>query len=583
MTAGDSLSQALLVGAFAVPWVLVAAMAVPRLRPGSITLAPLGALPALALALFAEPGTALELPGLLEHAVLVLDDPGRIFLGFTSVLYSVAAWYARNYLRGDPVRVRFFVLLLLCMAGNIGLVIAGDVPTFFTSYAVMGLASAGLVSHRIDDDTRRASRVYLSLTMIGEVVVLTGLSFLVVRQGTSEIASLHQVEPDALALALVLVGFGIKAGALTLHFWLPLAHPAAPIPASAVLSGAMIKAGLLGWIRFLPLGEAAMPTLGAVFMTAGLAAAILGAAVGVLQRNPKTILAYSSVCQMGILMTGLGIGAVRPDAWPGILAAVLVYTAHHALAKGALFLGVGPALGARTRTQIAAVRAGMLVPALALAGAPLTSGAIAKTALKSNLVLLPEGWAWAVGVLLPLGAVGTTALMIRLLTLVWPPRDDAEEHPTAGLWAPWLSLVAAVVVGVWLLPGSLEWLRLKLTPAKIWLAVWPLLAGGALAVLGAWIQKRWKVDPSRWVPPGDVGVLAGRLVTRLVGAERPSPPAAHGHAGADGAEPGRSRAAELAALLGRGLAVVERTLARWPVAGLALLAVLACLLALLAR
>ncbi|MCU0303728.1 MAG: complex I subunit 5 family protein [Thermoanaerobaculales bacterium] len=577
MTAGSALSEALLLGAIVLPWAAAAALAAPGLRSRLMTLAPFAGLPALAAALVAASGTTVSVPWLLKHVILLLDDTGRVFLGFSSILYMAAAWYARSYLRDDPVKVRFFVMLLLAMAGNIGLIVAGDVATFFTSFAVMGLASAGLVSHRIDDETRRASRVYLSLTMIGEVVILTGLSFLVVGYGTTEIAALHRAAPDDLAVLLVLVGFGIKAGALTLHFWLPLAHPAAPIPASAVLSGTMIKAGLLGWIRFLPLGEAAMPTLGAVFMTAGLAAAILGALAGVVQRNPKTVLAYSSVCQMGIIMTGLGVGAVRPDAWPTILATVLVYTAHHALAKGALFLGIGPAAGARTRIETATVRIGMLIPALALAGAPLTSGALAKTALKSNLALLPEGWAWAVGLLLPIGAVGTTALMIRMLTLVWPPHDDAEDHPTAGLWAPWLSLVAAVVVGVWLLPGSLEWLRLKLTPAKIWLAVWPLLAGAALAAAGSRIRTRWSADPSRWVPPGDIGVLVGRLVTRLVGADRPAAPAPDGHEYCDDVTAGRSRTPGFRERFGRGLDAVEGALGRWPVVGLALLTVLAAL------
>ena len=64
-------------------------------------------------------------------------------------------------------------------------------------------------------------------------------------------------------LFLLVIGFGIKLGVVPLHFWLPLAHPVAPTPASAVLSGAMIKAGLLGWMRFLPLGEVAMPKWGA--------------------------------------------------------------------------------------------------------------------------------------------------------------------------------------------------------------------------------------------------------------------------------------------------------------------------------
>ena len=581
MTANPDVGTVLLVAAAVLPWIMAAAFAVPRLRSLAIAAAPLAAAPAVALALVGEPGTAIEIPWLFKHTVLLLDQTGKVFLGFTGLLYMAAAWYARSYLKHDPVKVRFFFLLLLAMGGNLGLILADDIPTFFASFAIMGFASAGLVSHRIDDRTRRAARIYLSLTMIGEVVILTGLVFLIVHDGTMEISGLHRGEPHGLAMFLVLVGFGIKAGALTLHFWLPLAHPAAPIPASAVLSGAMIKAGLLGWIRFLPLGEMAEPVLGSVFITAGLAAALLGALAGVVQTNPKTVLAYSSICQMGILMTGLGIGAIEPRAWPGILSAVLIYTAHHALAKGALFLGIGPSTSARGRWEVLTARIGMLIPALALAGAPLTSGALAKVALKSNLVFLPDGWARALGIILPLAAVGTSAMMIRLLWLLWRPATEQPEHSADGEWAPWLSLVAAVVAAAWLLPGAFDWLGVTLSPGKLWLATWPLFAGALLSALAAGFRRRLNIDPSNWVPPGDVGVILGRLFAPLHMSARVQPPAEDGHEYCDDQSETDSRGASVLRWIGQMLAQGEETLASWPVAGATLLVITGSLLALL--
>ena len=581
MTANPDAGTVLLVAAVALPWIMAAALAAPQLRSRVLAAAPLAAVPAVALALFGEPGSTIEVPWLFKHTVLLLDQTGKVFLGFTGLLYMAAAWYARSYLEHDPVKVRFFLLLLIAMGSNLGLILSDDIPTFFASFAVMGLASAGLVSHRIDDRTRRAARVYLSLTMIGEVVILTGLVFLIVHDGTMEISGLYRAEPSGLAMFLVLAGFGIKAGALSLHFWLPLAHPAAPIPASAVLSGSMIKAGLLGWIRFLPLGESVEPVLGSVFITAGLAAALLGALAGVVQANPKTVLAYSSICQMGILMTGLGIGAIEPEAWPGILSAVLIYTAHHALAKGALFLGIGPSMAARGRWEVVTARIGMLIPALALAGAPLTSGALAKVALKSNLVFLPDGWARALGIFLPLAAVGTSAMMIRLLWLLWRPATDQPENPADGEWAPWLVLVAVVVAAAWILPGAFGWLGATLTPGKLWLATWPLFAGGLVSALAAGILRRLNIDPSAWVPPGDVVVVVGRLVAPLLGGAGAPPSADHGHEYCDDPSETESRSAPGLRWVGQILAWVEEALASWPVAGAALLVVTGSLLALL--
>lgn len=502
LAAGAPLAVALLLAAR--PW-----------RRAVLRGAPLAAVPALVLALTGPVGAKASLPWLVQHTVLELDAVGRVFLGFTSVLWLVSGWYARGYLAKDTQLPRFFWFFLLAMAANFTLILAGDIPTFYAAFALMGLASAGLVFHRGDAEAARAGRVYLALAMLGEILVLTGLVFLVVAGGTTQIAELHRGVVSRPALVLLLAGFGIKAGALTLHLWLPLAHPAAPVPASAVLSGAMIKAGLLGWMRFLPLGEAPLWGCGVTLLGAGLGAAFLGTLVGVVQHNPKTVLAYSSISQMGIIMTGLGIGAIRPEAWAGMEAAVLIYATHHALAKGALFLGVGPAHAAHTRRQRVVAGAGLLLAALALAGAPFTSGALAKTALKANVGFLPEGWAMALGILLPLAAAGTTLKMARFLWLVWPRAGHATPEAAQGLWWPWLALVAATAAGVWLLPGSLEVLPRKLSPEKLWDALWPLLLGGGLAGLGAWLRRWFSRDLTRWLPAGDVGVLLERLAGRL--------------------------------------------------------------------
>jgi multicomponent Na+:H+ antiporter subunit D len=574
-----ALEPLLLIGVIALPLAMAAALAWPLARRSVQHLAPLAALPALGLSLFGVTGSSLEIPWLLKHTVLAMDQTGRVFLGFTSALYLAAAWYASSDLRDDPHPTRFVVLLLMAMAGNFGLILAGDIPTFYLGFALLGLASAGLVLHRGDAEARRAGRIYLALTMVGEVLIFSGFGFLIVSAGTTGIEELHRDAISREALVLLLVGFGIKAGALTLHFWLPLAHPAAPVPASAVLSGAMIKAGLLGWIRFLPLGEASLPTGGLALIGAGLGAAFLGTFVGVVQRNPKTVLAYSSISQMGIIMTGLGIGALRPEAWLEIQTAVLIYATHHALSKGALFLGVGPAHQAHTGLQVATARVGLLLPALALSGAPFTSGALAKVALKSNLHFLPEGLGNLLAILLPLAAVGTTLKMARFLSLTWPRRRPAAEEGAGGTWAPWLCLVAAVPLGVWLLPGATAWLQPKLTPQKLWLASWPLLVGGGLAALGALLRRRFSGDPSRWLPAGDIGVPLEKLVAGARSRMPVRPVPDHEHDQSPAAEDPSTAAR--AAAVGMRLGVLEQRLGEWPVVGLALLVCLGLLLWLL--
>lgn len=566
----DSLSQVLLLASVLAPVVTALALMFPRGRAVVQRFAPLAAVPAVLLALFGVPEASVSLPWVLTHVVLTLDGTGRVFLGFTSVLWLASAWYARGYLAKDAEPVRFWEFFLAAMAGNFGLILAADIPTFYVGFALMGVASAGLVLHRGDAEAVRAGRVYMALAMIGEVLLLTGLSWLAVKAGTTDLHALPREAFSPLVLGLVLVGFGIKAGALCLHFWLPLAHPAAPVPASAVLSGAMIKAGLLGWLRFLPLGDAALPETGLTLVAMGLGAAFLGAVAGVTQKNPKTVLAYSSISQMGIITVGVGAGLARPEAWGGILAAVLVYAVHHGLAKGALFLGVTLAHSAAGRTAVWWTRLGLLIPALALAGAPFSSGAVAKLGLKSEIAFLPGAWVDWVSPLLPLAATGTTLMMARFLWLVWPRTNAPTEPLAAGTRLPWAFLVVAVVVGVWLLPGTLAWLPAKLTPAMLWKATWPLLFGGALAWLGAKLQARFPARRRHGIPAGDMAVWFERLARLLPRPKVTPAQEPHGH-DEDVAMESTGGTARIFAWLKERALRLEQGLRGWSVAGFAIL------------
>lgn len=486
--------------AVALPLALALASVRPRGRPGVSRLAPLAALPALAIALLGPGGWRLEIPWLLQHAVLELDETGRIFLGLAGVLYLAAAWQARSHLRGDAGSARFFAFLLAAMAGNFGLVLAADVATFYLGFALMSLASVGLVLHTGDAAAARAGRIQLAMAMLGEALLFTGLTTLAARAGSTAIADLGPEAHDILTELLLVAGFGIKAGALSLHFWLPLAHPAAPAPASAVLSGTMIKAGLLGWLRFLPLGAVGQEGWGVAFVVLGLAGALGGVLGGALRSDAKAVLAWSSIAQMGVMMTGVGAGLMQPEAWPAMLPALLVYTLHHGLAKGAAFLGVAPARAARSRVAVFWTRWGLLLPALALAGAPFTSGAFAKVLLKSHLGVLASPWSDALAIALPLAATGTTLLMFRFLALVWPRASGHSQAtaPDAGV-GPWVFALAALLVGVWLLPTAVDALVLKLTPSMLWKSTWPVLLGIVLAVF---LHRRGPEESARREPLG---------------------------------------------------------------------------------
>ena len=459
-------------------------------------LVPLFAL--LALAIVPAPA-ALDLPWLLLGTRLVLDDTGRFFLGFTALVWLVAAVYARAYLRGDARRGVFNAFFVATQIGNLGVCVAGDAASFYFFFALMTFAAYGLVIHSGSFEARRAANIYLAMAMLGEALLAAGMMMASHAAGSVLLVDIAKAPQTPVGMALLLAGFSIKVGVPLLHMWLPLAHPVAPVPASAALSGVILKAGLLGWLRFLPLGHLAWPEAGAVLMTLGLVAIFLGVLFGLGQRNPKVVLAYSSISQMGFMTLGVGAGLLQPALWPTLLPAVTFYALHHALAKSALFLGVGVALAHGSRPW---VLAGLALPALALAGFPGSSGFLAKLGLKAALAL-PAPWPLLLAWLLPLAAIGTTGLMARLLWLVW--RSDRHPHPVSGLAAPWLTLVGlGFVLPWWFAPIGATGAAASLT---LWLSVlWPVAVGGCLAWLAVGRTRRL------WAPlPGDVLILIEKL------------------------------------------------------------------------
>src|ERR1700742_4686706 len=172
-------------------------------------------------------------------------------------------------------------------------------------------------------------------------------------------------------LGLIVAAFGMKIGTLPFNGWMPLNYRAAPIAAAAVLSGAGVKAGVIGMIRFLPLGVP-MEGWGEALVALGFLSAFYGVGLGLTQKNPKVVLAYSSVSQMGVILAALG--AVLAEGRADLSSDIAFYAANHLLVKAALFLTIGP-LVLRSRRSAPLILATVL--AFSLAGLPLTGGALA--------------------------------------------------------------------------------------------------------------------------------------------------------------------------------------------------------------
>jgi formate hydrogenlyase subunit 3/multisubunit Na+/H+ antiporter MnhD subunit len=353
--------------------------------------------------------------------------------------------------------------------------LADDAYAFMVAWETMALSSYFLVTaqHGLAE-IRRAGFLYLLLAHVGAIAIL--LSFGVMQGGSWQFTfdamrSAH-LAPGwaASAFLLALAGFGAKAGLVPLHVWLPEAHPAAPSPVSALMSGVMLKTAVYGVLRvsFDLLGGEQW-WWGLVPLALGLFAALFGAVFAAVQTDMKRLLAYSSIENLGIIFTALGLALVFRGAGMQSLAALalialLYHSLNHAFIKSLLFLGTGAVLhstGERNLGRLGGlihrmpwVAALTLVGALAMAGLPPLNGFVSEWLLLQAFLFAHEVPRPFVNMLLPLGAallVLAAALaayvMVKFygVTFLGRPREaglararDAGTRERTGL--VWLAL-----------------------------------------------------------------------------------------------------------------------------------------------
>jgi hydrogenase-4 component B len=479
------------------PWVApLLAMAVPRAGRWSL---PVAALPAVAGALLVPVGATLHVPWLLLGVHLALDAAGRLLLMASALAWLFAGLYAALSLAHDRTEGRFRLFFLLAMAGNLLLIVAADMMTFYFGFALMGLAAYGLVVHRRSQRARRAGRLYLGWTLTGEVSLFTAVMLIAAGADSLRFADLAGQELPRAAVALIVFGFGVKLALPGLHVWLPLTYSAAPAPAAAVLSGPMITAGLLGWLRFLPPGVVELDGWGALLVPVGVVGIALGVLAGIAQSDPRAVLGYSSIAKMGLMTAAFGSALLRPEAAAAVFAALLLFAVHHLLVKSALFLGVGEWERVGGRPWLLA---GLTAAALALAGAPLTGGTAVKTALAGELT----GAGADLSLLFLASSVGTVLLMARFFWLLGRTRirSTAGRFDTRTL--TWLGLVFLALA----LPLSLAGPSLSMAGSL------PLALGLGLGGL-AWALSHRRPALQYRIPPGDIlHLMPDRRLKRLL-------------------------------------------------------------------
>lgn len=295
-----------------------------------------------------------------------VDGLSLLVAAISSFVWLAATIFALEYMNHEKNRGRFFTLLILTLAGTVGVPLAGDFLTLLLFFELMSLASYVLVVHTQTEEAYSAGDLYLYMGVFGGMSLLTGISIIYYYSGTLIIAPGSGVMGELtgvhyLAAILLIIGFGVKAGMAPLHIWLPRAHPVAPAPASALLSGIMIKVGAYGIIRvvnmlFVPAGEphlisqaadhiaalwSTLSSMGYVVIWIGIITMFFGVCMAIIQSNIKKLLACSSISQMGFILVGIGVASYLGYDGAMGMAGSSYHIINHALFKSALFLAAG--------------------------------------------------------------------------------------------------------------------------------------------------------------------------------------------------------------------------------------------------
>lgn len=287
---------------------------------------------------------------------LKLDGLSAFFLFLISLLALMIALFSFGYLKEyrPPHRVgRFGFQFNLLLISLVGVVLAADAVAFLIAWESTALLGYLLVSYEEKAESVRAGNLYLVMSHAGTALILVSFFLLIAASGGIGFDSFRAARPhltDGARTAIflsALIGFGVKAGLIPLHIWLPAAHPAAPSNVSALLSAVIIKMGIYGMARFFFdfLGPGPIWWGGLLLFLASLSA-LLGVMYALMEHDLKRLLAFHSIENIGIILIGFGAAMIFAsfgrNAFSALaLAAALYHTLNHAVFKGLLFLGAG--------------------------------------------------------------------------------------------------------------------------------------------------------------------------------------------------------------------------------------------------
>ncbi|MEX6330013.1 DUF4040 family protein [Staphylococcus haemolyticus] len=409
-----------------------------------------------------------------------LDGLGLMFGLIISIIGVAVFFYATQYLSVNRDNLpRFFLYLLLFMFSMLGIVVSNNTILMYVFWELTSVSSFLLISYWYSNAESQLGAIQsFIITVLGGLALLTGFIMLYIITGTNTISELltqsHSISEHALfipMMIMLLIGAFTKSAQFPFHIWLPKAM-AAPTPVSAYLhSATMVKAGIFLLFKFTPILGLSDSYIYIVTFV-GLITMIFGSVTALRQYDLKGILAYSTISQLGMIMSmvGLGGGIAQHSSGPMaetytlILFAGLFHLMNHAIFKCALFMGVGiidHETGTRDIRRLSGMRKFfpkmnlvMTLAALSMAGVPLLNGFLSKEMFFDSLVSAIELQQFGLTLTIIVVAIGVIASIFTFVYAVYMLKEtywgefDEKKVPKKHIHEPWLFSLPAIILMV---------------------------------------------------------------------------------------------------------------------------------------
>jgi len=400
-----------------------------------------------------------------------VDAASAFILVAVTAISTAVLFFARQSAQHEIASEKlslYYTAHLLCLTGLSGILITGDAFNLFVFLEISSLSTYTLVSLASDRRCLTSAFRYLVMGTIGATFILIGVGMLYMKTGTlnmldlaERIAEYERSRTINTGLAFVMVGVSIKLALFPLHLWLPAAYTYAPSAVTAFLAGTATKVAVYVMMRFI------FTIFGAdyVFHEMGVDYILFALAIisifscsfmAILQNNVKTLLAYSSVAQIGYIVLGISMVSIT-----GLMASIL-HIFNHALMKGALFMAIGAVVYRVGSAEVKAFEglgrkmpwtmAAFAIAGLSLIGVPLTVGFVSKWYLVSAAL---DQENWVVAALILLGSLLAVVYVGKVLEAAYfskaadiENQREIKEAPLGMLLPMWALVLANLYFGI---------------------------------------------------------------------------------------------------------------------------------------